>query len=261
MSDVGIGAVLQEARTAMGFGISEAAAATSMRAAQIEAIEADRFEMFGGDVYAKGFIKSYAKYLGVEVEPLLDRYRRFVQHDAMDPLALTAGPISSERVSEVPAWLLRAVAVVGVFALGAGIFQLVGSRVPAAAPDQATVVAPAPAATTESPTPGTGTTAPGAGGVEQAPVASPTPTYDGIELTLAFEGSSWVSVTIDGLASQEGLFSEGDVLDLQGDEEVIVRLGNAGGVRALFNGSGVGPFGGTGEVREIRFTPAGYDEV
>ncbi len=254
MSDVGIGSVLLEARTVMGRGVSEAAAATSMRAAQIEALEADRFDLFGGDVYAKGFLKSYAKYLELDPEPLLDRYRRTVQHNSMDPLALSAGPISTERPSDVPRWLLRGVAVLGVFALFIGLTQLVQSRTPT--PDDFAdlpVTAPNPA---ETPTQAAVTAAP-------APVetVAPIQTFDGIELTLAFEGASWVSVTIDGQTRQEGLFAEGDVLDLQGDEEVIVRLGNAGGVRALFNGSGIGPFGGEGDVREIRFTPDGFDEV
>jgi cytoskeleton protein RodZ len=256
VSEVGIGSVLHEARIAMGRGISEAAAATSMRAAQVEALESDRFEMFGGDVYAKGFLKLYAKYLELDPEPLLALYRRTVQHDGLDPLALSTGPIRSNHGSDVPRWLLRGAAVAGVFAMFIGMTQLVQSRTPT--PDDFSDVpfaAPEPAVTpTES---ASATTTP----PDSTSVPVPVQTFDGIELTLAFEGASWVSVTIDGQTRQEGVFSQGDVLDLRGDEEVIVRLGNAGGVRALFNGSGIGPFGGEGDVLEIRFTPNGFTEV
>lgn len=253
MSDVGIGSALREAREEQGRELSEAAAATSMRVVQVEALENDRWEQFGGDVYAKGFLKSYAVWLGLDPEPLLEKYRRYVQHDAMDPLALTAGPVTGEPRSEVPAWLLRFGAALGVIALAVGLVNLVQSKSPDPADPELPAAAPDPVATpSTSPEPDGGT---------PSPEPSPSPTFDGVELTLAFEGASWVSVTVDGQPRQEGLFEEGDVLDLQADEEVVVRLGNAGGVRGLLNGESIGPFGQPGDVRDIRFTPEGYEEI
>ena len=253
VSDVGIGSILKEAREEQGRELSEAAAATSMRVTQLEALEDDRWEQFGGDVYAKGFLKSYALWLGLDPDPLLERYRRYVQHDAMDPLALTAGPVTNEGRSEVPAWLLRFGAALGVVALGLGLVNLVQSRTPAPA-EQDTPAAAAPdPVQSESPDPESSPS--------PSPEPSPSPTYDGVELTLAFEQASWVSVTVDGQPRQERLFEEGDVLDLQADEEVVVRLGNAGGVRGLLNGESIGPFGQPGDVRDIRFTPDGFEEV
>lgn len=255
MSEVGIGALLREAREEQGRELSEAAAATSMRVAQLEALEADRWEQFGGDVYAKGFLKSYAVWLGLDPEPLLEKYRRYVQHDAMDPLALTAGPVTGESRSEVPAWLLRFGAALGVLALALGLVNLVQSRTPTPADVETPAAAPEPVATPSPADDGAEASD------EPSPEPSPSPTYEGVELTLAFEGSSWVSVTVDGQSRQEGLFEEGDVLDLQADEDIVVRLGNAGGVRGLLNGQSIGPFGQPGDVLDIRFTPDGFEEV
>jgi cytoskeletal protein RodZ len=252
VSDVGIGAVLRAAREEQGRDLSEAAAAISMRSSQLQALEEDRWEQFGGDVYAKGFLRSYAVWLGLDPEPLLEKYRRYVQHDAMDPLALTAGPVTRESRSEIPAWLLRLGAALGVVALALGLVNLVQSRTPAPADVETPAAAPDPV---ETPSPSPEET------VEPAPSPSPSPTFDGVELTLAFEGASWVSVTVDGQPRQEGLFDEGDVLDLQADDDIVVRLGNAGGVRALLNGQSIGPFGQPGDVLDIRFTPQGFEEV
>ncbi len=254
MSDVGIGSALREAREHQGRELSEAAAATSMRVAQVEALEQDRWEQFGGDVYAKGFLKSYAVWLGLDPEPLLEKYRRYVQHDAMDPLALTAGPVTGEPRSEVPAWLLRFGAALGVIALGVGLVNLVQSKSPDPADPEVPAAAPDPVATESESADPDGASSP-------EPEPSPSPTFDGVELTLAFEDRSWVSVTVDGQSRQEGLFEEGDVLDLQAEEEVVVRLGNAGAVRGLLNGQSIGPFGQTGDVRDLRFTPEGFEEV
>ena len=129
------------------------------------------------------------------------------------------------------------------------------SRTPEPAEVDTPAAAPDPVA---SPSPEEGADEPAA---TPSPEPSPSPTYEGVELTLAFEGSSWVSVTVDGQSRQEGLFEEGDVLDLQADEDIVVRLGNAGGVRGLLNGQSIGPFGQPGDVRDIRFTPEGFEEI
>lgn len=256
MSDVGIGAVLKEARTDQERGLSEAASATSMRVAQVEALEDDRFEEFGGDVYAKGFLRSYATWLGLDPEPLLERYRRYIQHDRSDALALaTTNSRTSDAPSDLPVWLVRGVALVGVVALAFGLIQLVNSRAPAPA-DEPIAIAPEPV---EEPSPQPSDAAdptPSA-----TPTPSPSPAIEGVELTLAFEDRSWVSVTVDGDPQREGVFEAGDVLDVAGDGEVVVVFGNAGGVRALHNGENVGPFGSSGEVRTVRFTPEGVEEV
>lgn len=259
MSDVGIGAILREAREEQGRELSEAAAATSMRVTQLQAIEDDRWEQFGGDVYAKGFLKSYAVWLGLDPEPLLEKYRRYVQHDAMDPLALTAGPVTGEGRSEVPAWLLRFGAALGVLALALGLVNLVQSRTPEPADVSTPAAAPDPVASPEPEDEADDTD--GGNGEPSEAAPSPSPAFEGVELTLAFEGSSWVSVTVDGQSRQEGLFNEGDVLDLKGETDIIVRLGNAGGVRALLNGQSYGPFGSPGDVRDIRFTPEGFEDA
>lgn len=257
MGDVGIGAVLREARAEQQRGLDEAAAATSMRVRQVEALEDDRFEEFGGDVYAKGFLRSYASWLGLDPAPLLDRYRRYVEHDRADARRLADGGavVTSSEGSDLPMWLVRIVAVLGVVALGVGLFQLVQSRVPAPAEEPEVVAPPDPAEPTPTPTATASAPAP------PSPSPTPTPTYDGVELTLAFDARSWVSVQVDGQTTQEGLFEAGEVLDLQGDDEVVVVFGNAGGVTGLLNGETVGPFGGSGSVAEIRFTPDGIDEV
>jgi cytoskeletal protein RodZ len=41
----------------------------------LEALEREQFGELGGIVYAKGFLRSYAGYLGVDPAPLLEAYR------------------------------------------------------------------------------------------------------------------------------------------------------------------------------------------
>ncbi len=69
-----IGTQLRTAREARGIGVSDAAAATRMKPALIEALEGEHFDRFAAPIYAQGFIKIYAEYLGLDPAPLLREY-------------------------------------------------------------------------------------------------------------------------------------------------------------------------------------------
>lgn len=69
-----IGQKLETARQAKGVSVSEAGQATKILSKFIEAMEADDFGALSAPVYAKSFIKMYAKYLGLDSTPLVDEY-------------------------------------------------------------------------------------------------------------------------------------------------------------------------------------------
>jgi cytoskeleton protein RodZ len=70
-----IGEALRSAREAQGKSLDDAAVATRIRPSYLEALEQEQFGELGGSVYAKGFLRSYAGYLGVDPAPLLEAYR------------------------------------------------------------------------------------------------------------------------------------------------------------------------------------------
>jgi hypothetical protein len=69
-----IGQKLESARQAKGVSVSEAGQATKILSKFIEAMESDDFGALSAPVYARSFIKMYAKYLGLEAQPLVDEY-------------------------------------------------------------------------------------------------------------------------------------------------------------------------------------------
>lgn len=72
---LGIGDTLRDARRRIGCTLADAAADTRVRESYLAAIEQEDFAGLGGDVYVKGFIASYARYLRLDPAPLLDAYR------------------------------------------------------------------------------------------------------------------------------------------------------------------------------------------
>jgi cytoskeletal protein RodZ len=70
-----VGQQLRKARTKRGVELTEVERVTKIRVKFLRAMEEGRWEDLPAPVYARGFLSTYARYLGLEEEPLLDRYR------------------------------------------------------------------------------------------------------------------------------------------------------------------------------------------
>lgn len=251
----GIGEALREAREDKGRSIEEAAQVAGVRRTDyLRALEDEDFDVFGGDVYAKGFLSTYARSLDLDPNPLLDEYRRSVQDDDVST-RLATGAVASGGVSGPPTWVAWAVVAVvilgGIVALG----QVVGGRAPSPADEEADVP-PQPVASgtpTGTPTPGTG--APGGG---TSP--SPTPAAEGVELLLVVEERCWMRVTIDDQTVFQDTVEAGETVTYQDDEQITVRFGAPAGVRAEVNGEDLGSVGEAGEPVTVEFTPEGMSQ-
>jgi cytoskeletal protein RodZ len=66
-----VGGLLAAKRGERGLTIQQAASATRIRAEHLAALEADETERFAAAVYAKGYLRNYALYLGLDPEPLV----------------------------------------------------------------------------------------------------------------------------------------------------------------------------------------------
>lgn len=71
-----IGDLLREKRKQLGKSISDISEHTKIRAEYLLALESGKYEKFAASVYAKGFLKKYAKYLGISPERAVALYRR-----------------------------------------------------------------------------------------------------------------------------------------------------------------------------------------
>jgi cytoskeleton protein RodZ len=73
---VTLGEKLREAREARGYSLREVADNTRISARHLEAIEADDYKPLPGGVFNKGFIKAFARYVGVDQNEALEDYLR-----------------------------------------------------------------------------------------------------------------------------------------------------------------------------------------
>lgn len=113
------GASLKQARTGRSLSLAEVSRQTKIQPWVLEAMEADRLQEMLSPIYARGFLATYAKFLRLDAQPLLDRLPKPTEiHE--DPAEAGAQQSALPDAVEIPWPLLRrlaaGVAVVGVVA-------------------------------------------------------------------------------------------------------------------------------------------------
>jgi cytoskeletal protein RodZ len=71
----GLGSELREARVQLGLTLEQVAYETRIRTRYLEALEDERWDDLPGEAYAKGFLRTYAGFVGLDGAQMLARYR------------------------------------------------------------------------------------------------------------------------------------------------------------------------------------------
>ncbi len=101
MSGLGIGERLIEAREQRGLSLEDAERDTRISRRYLQALEDERFDIIPAPVYARGFLRSYSQYLGVETAPLLARFPQ----DTPSPGSPARPPSQEDRSGRGPSAL------------------------------------------------------------------------------------------------------------------------------------------------------------
>src|SRR5256884_7630275 len=101
-----IGTSLREARLRKQVDIVQAEQGTKIRAKYLRALEDEHFELLPAETYVKGFLRTYAEYLGLDGQLYVDEYNsRFVTGEDYElrrsqPRRSTARPQRRSRRTE-----------------------------------------------------------------------------------------------------------------------------------------------------------------
>lgn len=69
---VGVGDMLRTTREGLGLTLVDVAQALKLTQRQVEALESERFEALPGAAFARGFLRNYARLLGLDPEPMIE---------------------------------------------------------------------------------------------------------------------------------------------------------------------------------------------
>jgi len=233
-SPSGCGAVLRQAREAAGLTVEQVATQLRMTVRSVANLESDDWSSLGAPVFVRGQLRSYARLLGVDLEPLLEQagqsspltppsvlvshthtpnYRRFAEHWGRRAIyvAITAAIV-------VPVWLGTRTHLNG------GNVAVQSLDVPVSQAPQS-----APEANAEV--------------RQRIPVVASIATLPAATqpaLSLSFKGDSWFRVQApDGRLLEEGVLNAGQQRSYAAGEVGQVVLGNVDAVEVKRAGAGV----------------------
>jgi len=95
--DISLGIYLRKSREERHIGLDEVAEATRIRRHNLEAIENDEWSKLPSQVFIKGFLKSYAEFLGLNKETVIHHYLRTSSFEKTTPEALKKTRLQSGR--------------------------------------------------------------------------------------------------------------------------------------------------------------------
>jgi hypothetical protein len=233
-TEIGIGGALEKARVRRGKSLEEASRDTMFRRDYLRALETEDFELLGGDVYVRGFLRSYSRYLGLDAAKVLVVYERAFGRPAHAPLPAESPsgvPTSGQEVRALlhrrPSWPLAALAALIVFLSAAAVGLL---NRDASTPTAATLSAP-----------------------PKGPVLPP-----GVRVDLRVQKDLHAVVETDGGVAFSGSLDAGDVRSFEAERRIDVELEWGNRVRLKVNGTDLGTPGQRNQPFLESFDPSSY---
>ncbi|MET9922178.1 helix-turn-helix domain-containing protein [Streptomyces sp. NPDC059605] len=246
-----IGRVLQQARIAAGLTVEEISSSTRVRIPIVHAIEADDFSRCGGDVYARGHIRTLARAVRLDPEPLVSQYD--AEHGGR-PAPTPAAPLfEAERIRSEPRrpnWTAAMVAAI------VAVVGFVGFTAFKGGDDDTAATQVAEGSTPDKKTPAPKTGKPVDPKPEPSDSAIAAAPRDKVTVRLsANQGKSWISAKDhNGRLLFDGLLLQGQSKTFQDQERVDLVLGNAGSIELFVNGKKVEDEFQPGQVERLSYT-------
>jgi cytoskeletal protein RodZ len=224
---------LRRERDVRGISLREIAEGTKISVRFLQALEEDRIDVLPGGLFPRAFVRQYALFLGLDPEKTVTDFVA-AHGEAIPERKIAPAPARRFRVS-LGHVFLGAIAVLAV-----ALTLRRGGEAERARPQPTpTAVAAAPAVLPTD-------------RVYPSPSLAPASatTGDGLVLTMTAQQDCWVEVRADGETVINRVLAEGESQTLEAHGEIVLSVGNAGGLSIRVNDRPALPLGRSGEVRK-----------
>ncbi|MFI5638102.1 RodZ domain-containing protein [Streptomyces goshikiensis] len=251
-----IGTALKKARIAAGLTVDEVSSTTRVRIPIVHAIEEDDFTRCGGDVYARGHIRTLARAVHLDPAPLIDSYD--AAHGGRPAPTPAAPMFEAERIRperQRPNWtaamVAAIVAVIGFVGFTAFNGDDTGKR-----PVAEGSASPKPAPKQTAGKPAAQPQVPQAPKPEPSDSAIAAAPKDLVTVVLtAHDGESWISAKDhSGRLLFDGTLQVGESKTFTDKESIDLVLGDAGAVNLFVNGKEIKDDFRPGQVERLTYT-------
>src|SRR3972149_2621454 len=239
-----IGEYLNRVRKTCGYSLEDVAGITKINLRYLEAIEHDDLAKLPGDTFYQGFVRSFAKCIGIRDEEIVSRIRETAKTEPpTEPPVVKSHSPDDTRMKQI---FLSPNKVRVVLPVAAGIIATVlllivfiGGR------DRETI-----RNSKESREVSVGTAE-----VQTQVVHK---VIEPFVIKIYAKELTWIGARIDDKETKDVILKPGEGVMWNGENKIVLTFGNAGGIDAQVNGKTLEPFGKSGEVvRDIVITSTG----
>ncbi len=256
---------LKALREASGLSLPDIFETTRVGLIYLAAVESGEFNRLPPPVYARNFIWEYARTVGIDEKPILDRYEKYLE---------SLKPTVKETEIQKP-WpetgarnrflfaSLAAVIIAGALVSALFLYDRAGK--PASPPPVADSPSPAPVMPEPAPTaavPAASAQATTAGSVTASPgaaIQSPAAAGKMYHLVIEARELTWIRITEDRNPAYQALLKPGDKIERMASDYFQLDIGNAGGINLTFQGKSLGSLGKPGQIIHMRLPEKGSD--
>lgn len=260
-----LGDLLRETREQKKLSLEDVEQGTNIRKLYIKSIEDGDYDKLPGEVFLKGFIKTYGKFLGLNSLELIEQYKKEKNASASEkeveptnqvqkqPVSPAQPPKVEEKITEKTAEPTKEknIPKIDSFASNQAYLQptksnskkniflviiilivIIGGAVFFLS-SQDTSDTKAPVHTTQQ---------------ESTQQPASAPVVNGAEVTAVFNEDCWTEVKVDGNVVLSETVKKGSNLNWKGNNQIDITVGNAGAIDITFNNQPVGKLGDIGAV-------------
>ena len=244
------GEILKKRREELGYNLKEIAKTLRIRSDYLKAIEDETFEKLPVEVYTKGYIREYAKFLKTDPEIIIKAYIEKISPPVIekqpDPITPAENTVKEEKAAprySATAITLSAVAVAALLTvLSLFVFAPEGPKTPLSEKTAPTPPAIQPNRQTQKNE-----------NIEKGKTeVAANPQKEKIvkehSLEILASDKTWILVTIDNTETKEMLLNKGESVRLSAKDGFSLKIGNAGGIKLIFDGKDMGVPGENGKV-------------
>jgi cytoskeleton protein RodZ len=251
---------LQREREMRGVTLEEIAEATKIGTRSLRALEEEDFDKLPGGIFNKGFVRAYARYLGLDEEQAVADYLAALgeaqaagKTTRQEPGANAVAPerdiflpeVEESEPLRLPLGPIAVVVVVAVL-LFSGWRYYTRNGLPKFPHVRAAAQRPAPPAAK-----------PAAAADASRPGKNAAPAIAGFVVRVKAREDSWLAIVADGKPVMSAVLPKESEKSVHAQQSVVLKIGNTAGVDLFYNDKLVPPQSPDGKVKTIEFTSAG----
>jgi cytoskeleton protein RodZ len=281
------GQKLKREREKRAITLEQISSSTKIGTRMLQALEEENFDQLPGGIFNKGFIRAYARHVGLDEDQAIADYleasgQNVAPKPDSGPLAATAAEDPHETAPswQIPRGWLAAGLLVLALALSlwsrwqhkrdlhpelstptastANSAEQAGAQPASAAPPNGLSSSTAAHPPEKAVSPESSSTPASASNVSTPTAAVPPATAAGeFTVVILAHEDSWLSIIADGNTIFEGTLVAENQHAVHGRNELVIRAGNTGGLDFVFNGKKLPSQGDYGEVKTLTFRSSG----